>query len=177
MLDADFQCAVRGALDAMRKHADEVGIENTDEFTFRAFLMQEIRKACRAAKLETEWNRFDLLVECGEARWLVELKYYVLRARRLLNSGTVSYKGGPGVQNTSEFNACVKKLCDHQHEAITRRVLVLVYQRELPPSKRESYHKSFSNPAKFPAVVATQVVHEWSDMVCWLYEPKPPAAS
>ena len=61
-------------------------------------------------RFQTEWRRFDLLVQVGDSATAVEFKYYVLRRTLGLRGEFLGYKGGAGPKNEEEFRDCVHKL-------------------------------------------------------------------
>ena len=82
------------AIERLLDHASLVGLQNTEEFTFRSLFM-----ACAAALLDkpvfqTEWRRFDLLVSETDSTALIEFKYFVLRRTIGLDGQPRGYKGG-----------------------------------------------------------------------------------
>jgi hypothetical protein len=138
----------REAMTALQTHAAKVGLPNTDESVFRAFLMGAARdRLGPTADFETEWlSRFDLWVRLSEAMTVFELKYYLLR-HTVGPNGRPKYKGGAGPKNEDEFRKCLRKLRTAQLPAGVDRRLVLVYQREYPPKFKNSYHRSYGDLA------------------------------
>lgn len=160
-----FKGAVSLALESVHEHADTVGLSNTDEFTFRAFLMRAIKHIDPSVEFETEWNTFDLLVTGDGWFRLVELKYYLYRYRRLLQSARKS-KGGAGPKNEREFRRCIDKVAASSREGVTHRSLVLVYEVDATRRGR-SFGKSYSNLGLFVkpeyGCEITPINHSWQD--------------
>lgn len=132
----------RMALTRTLEHAAAVGLSNTEESTFRAFFMAAAHHVLDAPRFQTEWKKFDLLVQADREATLVEFKYYLLRRNFDLSSAPGRRKGGPGSQNEAEFYACLNKLRDTVVEGIDHRRLVLVYQRDDRPTRR-AFHRSY----------------------------------
>lgn len=134
--------------EAMRRllvHAEKVELPNTDESTLRAFFMAAAHDLLGAPRLrfQTEWRRFDLLVQLGEFATVVEFKYYLKRRTRGLRGEHLGFKGGPGPQNEAEFRACVQKLRTAVLPDMADRRLVLVYERESYGRSRHSFDHSY----------------------------------
>ncbi|MCZ2807591.1 hypothetical protein O2W18_20995 [Modestobacter sp. VKM Ac-2983] len=139
-------------LEAMRRisaHAEKVGPTNTDEFTFRAFFMAAAYDAAEGQGLEktlrfqTEWHRFDLLVQLADVPMLIEFKYYVIRRTLDLDGKRRDFKGGPGPQNLSEFHAALRGLRAGDLYGVSQHRLIVVYLRDDALPKGQSWHKTF----------------------------------
>src|SRR6266511_4274431 len=100
----------REAMTRILAHADKVGLANTDECTFRALFMAAAHDLLDAPRFQTEWRRFDLLVQMGADATVVEFKYYLVRRTFGLRGEPLGYKGGAGPKNEAEFRDCVHKL-------------------------------------------------------------------
>lgn len=155
---------VRGAtLKAMKRimeHADKVGLSNTEEFTFRAAFMAAAYDLLPGVVFQTEWKKFDLLVSTAQAATIIEFKYYLLRRTAALDGTPLKHKGGAGPKNESEFWRCIDKLRHQVPSGISRRCLVLVYQRDYPRSSSSTFHRSYSNlssATNLPRVMSVSV--------------------
>lgn len=142
----DWVPAVTG--EAMRRllvHAEKVDLANTDECTLRAFFMAAAHDLLGASRprFQTEWRRYDLLVQVDDAATVIEFKYYIQRRNRGLRDEQRSFKGGPGRKNEAEFNACVQKLRTADLPDDVDRRLVLVYGREPSTQSRRSFDQSY----------------------------------
>src|SRR5215470_1221103 len=102
----------REAMLRLVAHATKVGLSNTEEFTFRGLFMAAAHDLLDRPRFQTEWERFDLLVQLGEHTTVIEFKYYLLRRTVGLRGELLGYKGGAGLQNEAEFRRCVSKLRD-----------------------------------------------------------------
>jgi len=128
------------AIARMNSHAALVELANTDEATFRAFFLAEVRTRMPASKCQTEWFRYDLLVQHDRRNTLIEFKYYITRPLVSLDGMRIQWKGNPGVQNEREFNDCIKKLRTCSHDPIHSKYLVLVYERDSPRASGNTFH-------------------------------------
>jgi len=142
----------REAVVRLLDHADVVGLENTEEFTYRAFFMAAAHRRLQDPTFHTEWKHFDLLVRHGGEATLVEFKYYLYRRTYGLDGSLTGTKGGASLQNEQDFAACVAKLTRRVIPGITARHLVLVYQREGLGRGRRSYEASYGQPPPLPGV-------------------------
>jgi len=139
----------RAAMRRLLEHAEKVELANTDECTLRANFMAAAYDQLYPPRprFQTEWKRFDLLVQVGGWATVIEFKYYMVRRTYGLRGEPLAYKGGAGPKNESEFYACVQKL----RTALPREVgdgrLVLVYERESAHQTRHSFHRSFGHLA------------------------------
>jgi hypothetical protein len=88
--------------EAMRRrlaHAEKVGLPNTDECTLRAFFMAAARDQLGPSpQFQTEWRKFDLLVQTAELATIIEFKYHLQRRTLGLQGKPLGFKGGPGTQ-------------------------------------------------------------------------------
>ena len=137
--------ALRAAMRQLAKHARRVGLANTDESTFRSFFLAELKGLMPSAECQTEWHRFDLLVQVDGANALIEFKYYVSRRTREINGGLGQWKGGAGPKNEGEFEQCVDKLRRCRYRPIHRKYLTLVYERGSDRRSRYSFAKSYDD--------------------------------
>ena len=152
------------AMNRLSAHAAKVDLSNTDEFTFRAFLMDAIRSEYPKSKLQTEWQRFDLLLQVDDYNVLIELKYYVYRRTLKLDGSNGNWKGGAGAQNESEFYACVNKLRDTKSRSIHEKHLILIYQRQSPQRSPKSFDGSYGNLQRRHGISQViEVPHEASE--------------
>jgi hypothetical protein len=81
-------------------------------------------------RFQTEWRKFDLLVQTGELATIIEFKYYLQRRTLGLQGEPLGFKGGPGPRNEAEFKACVHKLRTAVPQGVTDRRLILVYETQ-----------------------------------------------
>jgi len=132
----------------MNAHADVVGIQNTDEATFRSFFLAELRRRFPKAACQTEWFRYDLLVQHARRNILIEFKYYLTRPLVGLDGSRVRWKGGAGPKNEGEFRTCVAKLRHCKHAPIHAKYLVLAYERNTPRKSGASFHASYRDLAR-----------------------------
>jgi len=132
-----------GAMKRIAAHAELVGLTNTEEFTFRSMFMAEAATRYPGFQFQTEWHKFDLLVQNDTAATLIEFKYYLLRRTRRLDGSVGNFKGGAGPKNESEFWRCVEKIATAAPAEVQDRFLVLVYEREYKKRSRYSFHGSF----------------------------------
>src|SRR5919112_2713985 len=121
----------REAMRRLLAHAEKVELPNTDESTLRAFFMAAAHdQLVPRPRFQTEWRRFDLLLQIGELATVIEFKYYVQRRSQGLQGELLGFKGGPGPKNEAEFNFCVQKLRTAVLTGVGDRRLILVYERE-----------------------------------------------
>jgi len=137
--------ATRTAMTRILEHADKVGLANTEEFTFRSFFMAAAHELLRLPRFQTEWHKFDLLVQDDHTATLIEFKYYLLRRTIGLDGAPGRPKGGAGLKNESELYACINKLRTTAVAGIHERRLVLVYERDDQGSARRTrtLHSSY----------------------------------
>jgi hypothetical protein len=135
----------REAMRRLLSHAEKVGLPNTDEWTLRAFFMAAAYDllGMPGPQFQTEWHRFDLLVQIDAVATIIEFKYYLRRRTLGLGGEHLGFKGGPGLQNEAEFNACVKKLRTAALPEVADRRLILVYERESNGRSRRSFDRSY----------------------------------
>lgn len=136
-----------GALDRMQAHAELVGLGNTDEATFRSFFLAALRSQLPTAEAQTEWHRFDLLVQHEGRNTLIEFKYFLFRQTFELDGRRGHRKGGAGGQNEREFWDCVRKLHTTAHSRIHGRYVVLVYESGPSTYLRKSFEDSYGRLA------------------------------
>jgi hypothetical protein len=167
--------ALTAALQRLKAHADLVGLENVDESTFRSFVIAELMKRRATARCQTEWHRFDLLLQCDSVNVLVEFKFYLMRRTFELDGRRGPWKGEAGTQNEAEFWACVDKLHNLKDPAVHQRYLALVYQKAYPLRSMYSFAKSYDALAagsKFSTV--TDVPHCMAEtLTCKILEVLP----
>jgi hypothetical protein len=98
----------REAMRRLLAHAEKVGLPNTDECSLRAFFMAAAHDllGMPRPRFQTEWYRFDLLVQIDTLATVIEFKYYMRRPILGLEGEHLRFKGGPGPKNKDEFNAC-----------------------------------------------------------------------
>lgn len=135
------------AMVRLLEHAKKVGSPNTDEFTFRAMFMVAAHDLLDAPRFQTEWNKFDLLVQIGDTTTVVEFKYYMRRFTFGLGGERMLPKGGPSRQNEKEFWKCVHKLRTRELPGVGDRWLVLLYDRPPEDTSRYSFHRSYGDLA------------------------------
>jgi hypothetical protein len=156
--------AVKTALSRLATHARVVCLANTDEATFRLFVLAAIKEHNPSAECQTEWHRHDLLVQLDGANTLVEFKYYLYRRTRDLDGSYGNWKGEAGPKNEGEFRACLKKLheCGLQH--IHHKYLILVYERPCDPKRKHSFTTSYDNLKPDPMISDVQTIeHAFAD--------------
>lgn len=135
-------------------HAKKVELPNTEESTFRAMFMAAAHDLLDAPRFQTEWRRFDLLVQVGGAAIVIEFKYYMvrrtfgLRGEPMHLKGCAGHlKGCAGSKNEKEFWNCVRKLRTVVPPEIGDRRLVLLYNRAQDSPSRYSFHRSYGDLA------------------------------
>jgi hypothetical protein len=136
--------AIGDGISRLEAHADEVGLGNIDEFTFRAFLMATIKALKPEALLQREWYKYDLLSQVDGENHLIELKCFVLRRTIGLDGKPGNRKGTAGPKNEAEFWKDIKKLHECEHTPIHARHMVICYQREPSPNSRYSFEQSYA---------------------------------
>jgi hypothetical protein len=139
----------RAAMRRLLAHAEKVGLPNTDESTLRAFFMAAAHDllGIPGPQFQTEWYRFDLLVQIDALATVIEFKYYMRRRTIGLGGEHLGFKGGPGPQNEKEFNDCVQKLRTAVLPGVADRRLILVYEREANGRSRHSFDRSYGGLA------------------------------
>jgi hypothetical protein len=139
----------RTAMRRLLAHAEKVGLPNTDEDTLRAFFMAAAHDllGIPGPQFQTEWHRFDLLVQIGARATVIEFKYYMRRRTLGLGGEHLGFKGGPGPKNEKEFNDCVHKLRTAVLPGVADRRLILVYEREADGRSRHSFDRSYGGLA------------------------------
>jgi hypothetical protein len=139
----------REAMRRLLAHADKVGLPNTDECTLRAFFMAAAHDlhGMPGPRFQTEWYRFDLLVQIGALATAIEFKYYMQRHTLGFGGEQLGPKGGPGPKNEGEFNRCVQKLRTVVLPGVGDRRLILVYVREANGRSRYSFDRSYGGLA------------------------------
>jgi hypothetical protein len=138
----------REAMRRLLAHAEKVGLANTDECTLRAFFMAAAHDHLKPSpKFQTEWRRFDLLLQVGDLATIIEFKYYMQRRTVGLQGQHLGFKGGPGLKNEAEFNACVHKLRTAELPGVADRRLILVYEEQPNGGTRHSLSQSYRDLA------------------------------
>lgn len=146
--------ATRLAMIRTLEHAELVDIANTEEFTFRSFFMAAACEVLGKPRFQTEWNKFDLLVQAGDRTALIEFKYYLSRRTYRLDGSPGPRKGGASAKNEREFHECIDKLRNTVVDGIDQRRLVLVYHRDDHVTGRSSrsFHGSYGQLAPSASV-------------------------
>lgn len=163
------------AMTRILEHAELVGLANTEEFTFRSFFMAAACELLDKPRFQTEWHKFDLLVQTGDTAALIEFKYYLSRQTYRLDGSPGPKKGGASAQNEREFAACVEKLRTIAVDGIDQRRLVLVYQRDDHSTGRRSrsLHGSYGRLGTSPSIARVwSFAHE--PLEARVLEPLPP---
>lgn len=137
--------ALRDGHARLERHADQIGIANVDEFTFRAFVMASITEQCPDARLQSEWRKFDLLVQAPTETHLIEFKCYVLRRTINLDGTPGTWKGSAGPKNEGEFWKNIQKLQQAQLPPIDGRHMVLCYEHSPTRRSRYSFEMSYGS--------------------------------
>jgi hypothetical protein len=75
-------------------------------------------------RFQTEWTKFDLLVQAGGTASLIEFKYYLLRRSYHLDGTPGPRESRAGSKNETEFYACINKLRNSVLDGIGERRLV-----------------------------------------------------
>jgi hypothetical protein len=85
----------REAMCRLLGHAEKVGLPNTDECTLRAFFMAAAHDLLGkpGPQFQTEWYRFDLLVQIGALATVIEFKYYMQRPHPWTQGRTSELQG------------------------------------------------------------------------------------
>jgi len=170
--------AVSAALQRLKTHSGLVGLSNVDEDTFRSFVIAAIMERSPTVKCQTEWHKFDLLVQGRAVNVLVEFKFYLFRQTREIDGHLGSWKGGAGPKNESEFWDCVGKLHNHRNAAVQHRLLILVYQIGDPQPSKYSFAKSYDGLATDTKIGAvTDIPHGMAEtLTCKILEVLPSTA-
>lgn len=140
----EWEAVTRAAMKRLLTHAGKVELSNTEEFTFRAFFMDAAWDLLDHPTFQTEWNKFDLLVQVGGAATLIEFKYYLWRRVSDLKGRPGRPKGGASLQNETEFWATFNRLQSAPADGIAQRRLVLVYEDDSDRPGR-GYHASYGH--------------------------------
>ena len=109
-----------------------------------------------APTFQTEWHRFDLLIQQGRQATVIEFKYYLQRRTLGLLGEDLGFKGGPGPKNEAEFKACVDKLRTAALPGVDDRRLVLVYEKQSHSGFRYSFNGSYQDLAAGDDLVDVQ---------------------
>jgi hypothetical protein len=132
------------AIETIEGVAGQIGLENTEEFTFRSHFMLAAKQILDPPPVFiSEWDRFDLLVSRTNDRSIIEFKYHVLRPRLDIDGKAVGFKGGAGKKNEGEFKKCIKKLRDYSNPKVQSKYMVLIYQVKYQKQSKHSYHSSY----------------------------------
>jgi hypothetical protein len=139
----------REAMRRLLAHAEKVGLPNTDECTLRAFFMAAAHDqlGMPGPRFQTEWYKFDLLVQLGALATIIEFKYYLRRRTFGLGSEPLRFKGGPGPKNETEFKKCLSGLRTAVLTGVADRRLILVYEREAKGRSLHSFGRSYGGLA------------------------------
>jgi hypothetical protein len=161
------QQSLRSAMSCLEKHSKLVGFQNVDESTFRSFVLAEIMRLDPDAKCQTEWQRFDLLVQAKDQNAVLEFKFfYGPRRTKNLDGSDGAWKGGPSLKNEREFQQCVEKLIEERRPEIEYKFLVLVYRKGISKiASKHSYESSYSNLSRFKIQHFEIIDHEDRDNV------------
>jgi len=152
--------ALAGAMHRLKDHAELVGLANVDEFTFRSLVLAEIMRRDTNARCQTEWHRFDLLVQRQTRNAIIEFKFYLNRKTVEVDGTSGDWKGGAGKKNEKEFWACVRKLHQDRNPRIHNRYLVLVYDMEYPKRSPCSFVASYDGLAPSREIKSvTRITH------------------
>lgn len=130
-----------GAMRRFSRHVRLIGLPNTDEPTFRSFVLAEIMRRFPEARCQTEWHRFDLLVQLDSENVLIEFKYCIHRRTSELNGEDGTWKRGPGPGNESEFWTCIQKLRDC--DLVQHKFVILAYECDKAWTRTYSYEQSY----------------------------------
>jgi hypothetical protein len=156
--------ATRAAFQSLKPHVKLVGLANVNESTFRSFFLAGLMGRCPKACCQTEWHKFDLLVQRDDENALVEFKFNVVRQTRELDGHLGYWKGGASAKNESEFKACVHKLHTLKDAKIKHRYVLLVYAKGYPKRSKCSFTKSYDAlPARPEFRKITDVAHCMAD--------------
>jgi len=142
-MDDWLSLAIQSGLERLEDHGALVGLGNIDEFTFRAFVMAAIKERSLGATMQSEWRKYDLLVQATGRNHLVEFKCYILRRSMQLDGQPGKWKGGAGPKNEEEFQRNLHKLHECSIASIHSRHMVLCYQRDYARSSRHSFERSY----------------------------------
>jgi hypothetical protein len=149
---------LRKTLERFTEHAKLVCLQNTDEFTFRAFFLAEFKKQFKKAKCHTEWRKYDLLICRGSQRFIIEFKFYVTRRAYDIDCRPARRKGGPSDKNEGEFRACIDRLRAAKGMGLAGRCLVLAYERPREDETGRSFAQSYDDVAgKYGVPLVTTV--------------------
>ena len=165
-MDKNICTILAATMDRLRGHAQLVELANTDEATFRSFFIAELKRQMPSAMCQTEWHRYDLLVQVEGRNALIEFKYYINRRTLELTGKLGKWKGEAGTQNEDEFWKCVDKLRKNTRQPIHAKYLILVYERNYPRRSMYSFTKSYdslSRGDRFSRVL--DVDHAMSDVL------------
>jgi len=144
--------SVAAAIEKMKAHSELVERENVDESTFRLFLLAEIKRRRPEARCQTEWHRFDLLVQIDTVSALVEIKFYITRRTRELDGRSGPYKGGASKKNKDEFWACVPKMHHNPIRGVAQKYLILIYEKTSPKHSNYSFARSYDTLPADPRI-------------------------
>ncbi|HVU89367.1 MAG TPA: hypothetical protein VHD36_18715 [Pirellulales bacterium] len=141
--------SLESAMVSLQKQAQLVELVNVDESTFRSFVMAEIQQRCARARLQTEWERIDLLINVDNDFAAVEFKFYVHRRHFDLTGEFVRWKGCAGPKNTREFETCLSKLRRLHWPEIGNRFLVLVYENDNTVDRKFRFHDAYDDLTEY----------------------------
>jgi hypothetical protein len=135
--------AFLSSIEHLREEVQNMPISLWTESVFRYGFCRSIAMTRKEVELFIECGRIDLVLSNGNQRAFVEFKFYV-HPRRFDpygNHKTNAFKGGPGLKNLAEFNACVKKLHDREPRPHVSKYVVLVY---IDPTDGSRENKRYS---------------------------------
>lgn len=151
------------AMARMQEHVALVELSNVDESTFRSFLLAEIKKRAPLAQCQTEWQRFDLLVQSGGCNAIVELKFYMTRPMNSLNGKHLRWKGWASPENEADFQKCVQKLRGTRIVGIDCKFIVLVFEASTSRKSKYTFTKSYEDLGRFNVLREIPVEHGFAE--------------
>jgi len=80
-----------------------------NESVFRYLLVRQLLNLNPPFTVDDEWKRIDLFLQAKDSQAAIEIKFYDSRPLNPI-SGKVTYKGGAGQKNWSEFNNSLRGL-------------------------------------------------------------------
>lgn len=163
--------SLTAAMDRLRQHSDLIGLTNLDEATFRSFVIAELNRHSPDVHCQTEWNRFDLLLQRGKSNVLIEFKFFLSRPLYGLDGKLIRWKGGPGKENEGEFKSCISKLKRAEIEGIEKKFIILAFERNHPRIGSRSYANCYADLSAFGINSAFSIEHSFDNVLdCRLIE-------